>query len=74
MTNDPDEIILPILRDIRFDMAKMSNNMATMTAEMTAMRQYSKSISTLQDHDHADIAELKIRLDRIESRLNLSDA
>lgn len=73
MTNDPDEIILPILRDIRTDMKKMSDNMALMTAEMTAMRQHTSGIATLQDHDHGDIADLKLRLERVEERLGLID-
>ncbi len=73
MSDDAENIVLPILRDIRGDMAKMASNMATMAAEMGAMRQHLSGITTLQDHDHGDIAELKIRLDRIEQRLELVD-
>ena len=73
MASDPDEIILPILREIRADMAKMASHMATLGAEMSAMRQHHGAVATLQDHDHGDILEIKVRLDRIEKRLDLTD-
>jgi len=60
MVDDPNEIVLPILRDIRNDMARMSNSMATMTAEMTAMRKNMGAVVTLQDHDHIQIADQPI--------------
>lgn len=70
---EPDNIVLEYLRAIRGDMAKMSSRMATMSAEMTAIRQHLAGFATLQDHDHGDIAEIKVRLDRIERRLELAD-
>jgi hypothetical protein len=44
-----------------------------MRAEMTAMRQHLGGVITLQEHDHGDIAALKVRVDRIERRLDLVD-
>jgi len=73
MVDDPNELILPILREIRADMAKMADSMASMSAEMKSMRQHTSGIATLQDHDHGDIAALKIRVERIEKRLDLVD-
>ena len=38
---------------------------------MTAMRQHMMAIMAIQELDHADIAVIKVRLDRIEKRLEL---
>ncbi len=54
-------------------MARMADAMRLMQAEMTSMRHHAAGVATLRDHDHGDIAELKVRLDRIERRLDLVD-
>ena len=71
MVRDPDEIILPILRDIRSEMAKMAAHMMTLSTEMTALRQHQGAVVTLQEHDHTEIAAIKVRLDRLERRLDI---
>jgi hypothetical protein len=71
--SEPDNIILEHLRAIRGDIARMADGMQTMSAEMTAMRQHLSGVVTIQEHDHGDIASIKIRLDRIEKRLQLAD-
>ena len=70
---EPDNLVLEHLRAIRGDLARMADGMQTMSAEMTAMRQHFSGIVTIQDHDHGDIASIKVRLDRIEKRLQLAD-
>jgi hypothetical protein len=71
MMVEPAELMLEHLRAIRGDMAKMLDRMTTMSAEMTAIRQ--PGVVTLQEHDRGDIAALKVRVDRIERRLDLVD-
>jgi len=44
-----------------------------MSSEMTAMRHHLFGAITTQSHDHIGIAEIKVRLDRIEKRLELVD-
>ncbi len=44
-----------------------------MSVEMTAIRQHLAGVVTIQEHDHSDIASIKVRLDRIEKRLELTD-
>ena len=68
-----ENLMLEHMRAIRGEMARMSNRMDTMTAEMTAVRHHIAGMSALQDHDHGDIAEIKTRLDRVEKRLELVD-
>jgi hypothetical protein len=70
---EPDNIILEHLHAIRGDLARMADGMQTMSAEMTAMRQHLSGVVTIQEHDHGDIASIKLRLDRIEKRLELAD-
>jgi hypothetical protein len=67
------ELMLEHLRAIRGDMAKMLARMNTMSAEMTAIRQHLAGVVTLQEHDHSDIATLKVRAGRIERRLGFVD-
>jgi hypothetical protein len=70
---EPDNLVLEHLRAIRGEMAKMANWMETLSTEMTAMRHHLFGAITTQNHDHVDIAEMKVRLDRIEKRLELVD-
>jgi hypothetical protein len=37
------------------------------------MRQHFAGVKALQEHDHSDIAALKVRVDRIERRLDFVD-
>jgi capsule polysaccharide export protein KpsE/RkpR len=71
MNENVENLVLEHLRSIRGDMSKMADYMHTMQAEMTAVRQSLASLRTLQDHDHGDIASLKLRIERIEKRLDL---
>lgn len=73
MADDPDEIVIPMLREIRADMAKMADSMKTMSGEMRAMLKHLGGIVDIQEIDHEDIAGIKLRLDRIEKRLDLAD-
>lgn len=73
MNDNVENLVLEHLRAIRGDMTKMADYMHTMQAEMTSMRQSLSSVRTLQDHDHGDLASLKLRLDRIERRHDLVD-
>jgi hypothetical protein len=69
---EPDNLVLEHLRAIRGERAKLVDWMQTMSTEMTAMRHHLFGAITTQNHDHVDIAEIKVRLDRIE-RLDLVD-
>ena len=70
---EPDNLVLVHPRAIRGEMAKLANWMETMSMEMTAMRHHLFGTITTLNHDHVDIAEMKVRLDRIEKRLELVD-
>ena len=71
MTSEPENLVLEHLRAIRGDMARMADRMGTMASEITAIRLHLAGVVTIHEHDHGDIAALKVRLDRIERRLDL---
>jgi hypothetical protein len=70
---EPDNLVLEQLRAMRSEMAKMADWMHTLSVEMTAVRQHLAGVVTITEHDHTDIAGIKVRLDRIERRLELAD-
>jgi len=72
-TSNIENLIVPMLREIRADMAKMADAMNTQSVEMRAMLKHLGGIVDLQELDHEDIARIKVRLDRIETRLDLVD-
>jgi hypothetical protein len=71
MNDKVEHLLLDHLRAIRGDMTRLADDMRTMRSEMTALRQHIAGVVTLQEHDHGDIAALKVRLHRIENRLDL---
>jgi hypothetical protein len=70
---EPDSMVLEQLRGLRGENVKIMNWMQTISADVLAIRQRLLGVITTQDQDHADIAGLKVRLDRIEKRLELVD-
>jgi hypothetical protein len=68
---EPDNLVLEQLRALRGENAKIMDWMQTISAEVTAIRQHLAGVVTIQELDHADIAGIKVRLDRIEKRLEL---
>jgi hypothetical protein len=70
---ETDNLVLEHLRAIRGEVAKLASWMETLSTEMTAIRHHLFGAITTQNHDHVDIAEIKVRLDRIEKRLELAD-
>ena len=70
---EPDNLVLEHLRGIRTETGRMADWMQTLSVEMTAIRQHLAGVVTIQEHDHTDISAIKVRLDRIEKRLELAD-
>lgn len=68
---EPDSLVLEHLRAIRGEVGKIASEMYAMRIEMSSMRQHLSAVMTLQELDHTEIADIKVRLDRIEKRLDL---
>ena len=74
MNDKVENLVLEQLRAMRNDFGRMSDRIETLAVEMRAMRHQMSAIVTLQEHDHTDVASIKVRRDRIERRLELADA
>lgn len=73
MNDEVENLVLEQLRAIRADMARMADDMRGMRTEMLAIRHHARGTELQQDVHHEDIASLKVRVDRIERRLELVD-
>jgi len=68
-----ENLILEHLRIMRADMSSMKEDMGTMRAEMLIIRQHMAGLLGSQTLHDGEIASIKVRLDRIEKRLELVD-
>ncbi len=73
MNEKVENLVLEQLRPIRADMSAMKHDMSGMRAEMLIIRQHMAGLLGSQTLHDGEIAELKVRLDRIEKRLELAD-
>jgi hypothetical protein len=73
MDDKVENLVLEHLRVIRGDMAAMKEEMSGMRAEMLIIRQHMGGLLGAQTPHDGEIANLKVRLDRIERRLELAD-
>ena len=58
------------LAAIETAMSRMVRQMEAMSVEMRATRQIVAGMAALQDSDHVDVAQIKLRLARLERRLD----
>jgi hypothetical protein len=73
VNDETENVVLEHQRGMCGELSRISNRLDTLQAEMSAARHHISGMAALQDHDHADIAEIESRLDRIELRLDLVD-
>ncbi|HTJ58463.1 MAG TPA: hypothetical protein VL418_12955 [Devosiaceae bacterium] len=74
MTEEVENLVLEHLRAIRSDIAGLKDDMRGVRSEQTAVRLELRAQSTRIEQMIEDIAGLKVRLDRIDRRLDLADA
>jgi hypothetical protein len=73
MNENVESLVLEQLRAIRYDLGLMKDDMGAMRAEMLIIRQHMAGLLGSQTLHDQEIAGLKMRLDRIERRLELAD-
>jgi non-ribosomal peptide synthetase component E (peptide arylation enzyme) len=73
MIENVENLVLEHLRVIRADMSTMKDEMSGMRAEMLIIRQHMAGVLGAQILHDGEIANIKVRLDRIEKRLELAD-
>ena len=73
MTEDVENLVLEHLKRIQFDLTKLRDDQKTMYALQLAMQQTLNAHSTLLQQLMEDGATARVRLDRIERRLDLTE-
>ncbi|WP_275782735.1 hypothetical protein [Pararhizobium gei] len=73
MNENVENLVLEHLRIIRADMSSMKEDMGGMRAEILIIRQHMAGLLGSQTLHDVEIAGLKVRLDRLEKRLELAD-
>jgi hypothetical protein len=73
MNEKVESLILEHLRAMRADISSINDEIRGIRSEMRAMKQHMAGFMTQEINQDGDIAELKVRVDRIEKRLELND-
>ncbi|MCW5625976.1 MAG: hypothetical protein KIT73_14790 [Burkholderiales bacterium] len=71
MTDDVENLVLEHLKRIQAELARVRDEQRTHGAELSAIRQVQGAHTTLLNQCVEDIAAVRVRLDRIERRLDL---
>ncbi|SEQ39172.1 hypothetical protein SAMN05428969_2888 [Devosia sp. YR412] len=73
MTDETASLVLEHLRAIRADIAIIKSDVRGVQTEQAAMRLELRALTLRVDHVVEEIADTKVRLDRIERRLELTE-
>lgn len=73
MTDGPDSLVLEHLKRIQNELSRMREEDRTSHAALSAIQQQLGAHTTLLNQCLEDIATVRVRLDRIERRLDLVD-
>lgn len=71
MNDKVEHLILEHLRAMRADMSSIKDEMTGMRGEMIVMRTHMAGLLSSQTLQDTEIASIKVRVDRIEKRLDL---
>jgi predicted nucleic acid-binding Zn-ribbon protein len=71
VTEDVENLVLEHLRAIRTELGALKEENRTMQAQTAALRHELRAVTTLVEQCVEDIASIRVRLDRIERRLDL---
>ncbi|PKP65530.1 MAG: hypothetical protein CVT86_03235 [Alphaproteobacteria bacterium HGW-Alphaproteobacteria-8] len=73
MTDDRADLMLEILKRLQAGQSRLEEKVDRLASEFVGMKQHMAAFMTSEFHQDAEIAALKLRLDRIERRLDLTD-
>ena len=73
MTEETESLVLEILKRLQAEFALMRQDMSGMRAEMLSIKQHMAAFMSHELTQDSDVASIKLRLDRIERRLDLSE-
>ncbi len=72
-TTVTNELLYEVLRNVQGDISLMKADIHEIKAELQAVRGHIVAIQTDVSNIYGSQGEMKLRLDRVESRLNLTD-
>ena len=73
MNEKVENLVLEQLRLIRGDFSKPADELRGIKVEIIVRRHHQHDLELTQDGHHDDIVSIKVRIDRIERRLELVD-
>lgn len=73
MTDERADLMLEILKGIQTDVSEMKREQASQGMRLSALEDHFRGTLTSLYGIQADVAHLKLRVDRIEERLGLRD-
>ena len=73
MTLEQGDLILAILKKMQGDVAEMKHELAVQSMRISALEDHFRGTLTTLYSIQADVAHLKVRVDRIEERVGLRD-
>ena len=74
MTDEVQDLVLEHLKRIQAELSRIREVQQTHGAELSAIRQVLGAHTTLLNQAVEDVATVRVRLDRIERRLDLTEA
>lgn len=74
MNEKVENLVLEQLRQLRADNGKIIDEIRGLRSEVTAFRHHVRGLETMQDQHQDSLMSVRERLDRIERRLELTDA
>ena len=73
MTDETANLVLEHLKNFQAQMSRMDEAITLMRMEITAIRHDLASLRTMQEAQSIELASIRQRLDRVETRLGLVD-
>jgi len=73
VTEETESLVLEILKRLQSEFSLMREDMRGMRSEMMALKQHMAAFMTNALTQDSDIASIRLRLERIERRLDLAD-
>ena len=73
MSDDRTDLMIEILRNIQTDVGAMRRELSSLSTRVSSLEDHFRGTLTTLYGIQADVAHLKVRVDRIETRLGLRD-
>lgn len=73
MSNDIEDIVIPILRNLQEGQSLIRGDIRSMKEQFAAMEKHLAASHATQAYQSGALAEVQVRLDRVEKRLGLFD-